>query len=70
MSWPLHVFAETMQVLTWDWVPAALPHVIEHGDNGPAWQSYVSQGGRDGHVVTTGTQFVHMFAGTAWRVSP
>jgi len=28
MSWPLHVFAETMQVLTWDWVPAALPHVI------------------------------------------
>lgn len=54
---PPHLFtAKAVQVLTCDWVPAELPQVREHGDNGPCWHWYVSQAARAGHGVTTGSQ--------------
>jgi len=61
---PVHVCAETMQVLTWDWEPAVVPHVKLHGDIGPAWHEYVSQAGSCGQVCVVGAQLGQLLSAT------
>jgi len=67
---PVHVCAEAMQVLTWDWEPAVVPHVKLHGDIGPAWHENVSQAGSCGQDCVVGAQFGHMLRETADLVLP
>jgi len=54
-----------MQVLTWDWVPAVVPHVKLHGDIGPAWHENVSQAGSCGQDCVEVAQSRQKLSGTA-----